>query len=86
MSNHWRFERKSVREPAIIAAHGRPRQVPCLVLEISLTGALLELQPECGVLPNEFDLCISRRDTKGCEIVWRRGTRVGIKFTRRVIG
>lgn len=86
MAVQWRFERKRVREPAAIMARGRPQRVPCLVIEISLTGALLELQSDCAALPNEFDLCISHRETKGCEIVWRKGTKMAIKFARRAIG
>lgn len=53
----------------------------CAVLNSSEDGAKLTLS-EAGVLPKEFLLGFSIHigNVKKCEIAWRRGTTIGIKY------
>jgi hypothetical protein len=54
----------------------------CVVLDLSTDGAKLALSgPE--VLPKQFLLGFSKHIGKAekCELAWRRGTTIGVKFT-----
>jgi PilZ domain len=59
---------------------GRLRSLECLVRDISLTGARLELS-EAISLPERFELYLPRRDmTHNVLIEWRRGDQLGVTF------
>ena len=54
--------------------------VPCLVRDISATGARLELSGDVQ-LPPSFELFIDKRnETRRVDTKWRRGLEVGIAF------
>jgi PilZ domain len=55
-------------------------EVDCLVRNLSLTGAALEVSSQCGI-PQEFNLVV-RADGLNlpCHIVWRKDYRIGVAF------
>ena len=53
---------------------------PCVVRDISSTGAALEFSDLIRI-PNEFTLIMPDDRLKlSCRVVWRRGYRVGVRF------
>ena len=53
---------------------------PCIVRDISSTGAALECSDLIRI-PNEFTLLMPDDRLKlSCRVVWRRGYRVGVRF------
>jgi hypothetical protein len=54
-----------------------PRQ--CLITDISKHGA--RLFSEDTTIPNEFDLTISDELARRCQVIWRLGGEIGVKFT-----
>ena len=78
-----REARKSLRQPGWITLDGGFAARPCVVQDISSTGAKITLD-DPNVLPAKLRLAFSRdaRTGRNCEVVWRRGSSVGIKFVR----
>lgn len=73
------FGRLVTRQHGWICIPGRPRQ-SCLVSDISVAGALLELPREM-YLPFNFVLVIDAAGfSSPCEIRHHRGIRVGVQF------
>ena len=64
---------------AVLMADGR--SLPCEVMDISLSGALVTSAVD---LPDTFNLRI-RPSAAGlvCQVLWRRGAVVGVSFTSR---
>ena len=56
-----------------------PRQMPCIIADISASGARLTLD-NVRLLPNEFVLSLSVHLIKKCKVMWRRKTEVGVRF------
>ncbi len=56
--------------------HGSPRQ--CLITNISADGA--RLFTEDAVVPQQFDLVIADNVARRCQVMWRLGGEVGVKF------
>lgn len=53
----------------------------CTIRDTSTDGARLSLKPECE-LPREFDLLhVTEKALIPCELKWRRGDRLGVRFT-----
>ena len=53
---------------------------PCIVRDISSTGAALEFSDLIRI-PDEFTLIMPDDRLKlSCRVVWRRGYRVGVRF------
>jgi len=53
---------------------------PCVVRDISSTGAALEFSDLIRI-PDEFTLIMPDDRLKlSCRVVWRRGYRVGVRF------
>jgi PilZ domain len=75
--------RKSVSQPGWITLEGGFAARPCLVQDMSSTGARIALD-DPNTLPAKLRLALSRdaRTGRNCEVVWRRGKSVGIKFVR----
>jgi hypothetical protein len=78
-----REARKSLRQPGWITLDGGFAARPCLVQDMSTTGAKLTID-DPNVLPGKLRLAFSRdaRTGRNCEVVWRRGKAVGVKFVR----
>lgn len=83
-----RAPRKSHMLPAYVTAQGMANIIPARVLDMSATGAKIELTPmgrATGVpmthLPDRFTLVL-RQDKMDvdCEIVWREEWIIGVRF------
>ena len=75
--------RKSLRQPGWITLDGGFAARPCVVQDISSTGAKITVE-DPNVLPAKLRLAFARdaRTGRNCEVVWRSGKSVGIKFVR----
>jgi hypothetical protein len=78
-----REQRKSLRQPGWITLDGGFAARPCVVQDISATGAKVTID-DPNVLPARLRLAFTRdaRTGRNCEVVWRRGKSVGIRFVR----
>jgi len=78
-----REARKSVHQPGWITLEGGFAARPCVVQNLSTSGAKLTID-DPNTLPAKLRLAFSRdaRTGRNCEVVWRRGKTVGIKFVR----
>ena len=78
-----REARKSLQQPGWITLDGGFAARPCVVRDMSSTGAKITLD-DPNVLPAKLRLAFARdaRTGRNCEVVWRRGSSVGIKFVR----
>ena len=75
--------RKSLRQPGWITLDGGFAARPCVVQDMSATGAKITID-DPNMLPAKLRLALSRdaRTGRPCEVVWRRGKSVGIKFVQ----
>ncbi len=78
-----REARKSVQQPGWITLDGGFAARPCVVQDLSSTGARVTVD-DPNALPAKLRLAFSRdaRTGRSCEVVWRRGKTVGVKFVR----
>ena len=78
-----REARKSLRQPAWITLDGGFAARACVVEDLSDSGAKLSVEDN-NTLPAKLRLAFSRDARTGhrCEVVWRRGKSVGVKFVR----
>jgi PilZ domain len=78
-----REARKSLSQPGWITLDGGFAARPCVVQDMSSTGAKITIQ-DPNVLPARLRLAFARdaRTGRNCEVVWRRGSSVGVKFVR----
>jgi hypothetical protein len=78
-----REARKSVRQSGWITLDGGFAARPCTVLDLSSAGAKITIDDPQGV-PAKMRLAFSRdvRTGRTCEVVWRRGKTLGVKFVR----
>lgn len=74
------FQRRRVIKGGTIAFNLRRLTYPCVVRDLSVAGA--RLQVDCAdSIPNTFDLLIELDGFESeCEIVWREGKQVGVRF------
>jgi hypothetical protein len=75
--------RKSLRQPGWITLDGGFAARQCVVQDMSSTGAKITIE-DPNTLPAKLRLAFARdaRTGRNCEVVWRRGSSVGIKFVR----
>jgi PilZ domain len=78
-----REARKSLRQPSWITLEGGFAARACVVEDLSSTGAKLSVEDK-NTLPAKLRLAFTRdaRNGRPCEVVWRRGRTVGVKFVR----
>jgi hypothetical protein len=78
-----RETRKSLRQPGWITLDGGFAARPCVVQDMSSSGAKITID-DSNALPAKLRLAFARdaRTGRNCEVVWRRGKVVGIKFVR----
>ena len=78
-----REARKSLRQPGWITLDGGFAARPCVVQDISSAGAKITAD-NANALPGTLRLAFARdaRTGRNCQVVWRRGKTVGIKFVR----
>jgi len=82
-ANKKRETRKSLQQPGWITLEGGFAVRPCVVRDMSSTGAKITID-DPNSLPGKLRLAFTRdaRTGRNCEVVWRRGQSVGIKFVR----
>ncbi len=78
-----REARKSLRQPGWITLDGGFAARPCVVQDMSSTGAKITVT-DSNTLPGRLRLAFARdaRTGRSCEVVWRRGNSIGIKFVQ----
>ena len=75
--------RKSLQQSGWITLDGGFAARPCVVQDMSASGAKITVD-DPNVLPAKLRLAFTRdaRTGRPCEVVWRRGKSVGVKFVR----
>ena len=75
--------RKSLGQPGWITLEGGFAARQCVVQNMSSTGAKITID-DPNMLPAKLRLAFTRdaRTGRPCEVVWRRGKSVGVKFVR----
>ncbi len=78
-----REPRKSLGQSGWITLEGGFAARRCVVQDISTTGAKITVD-DPNVLPARWRLAFARdaRTGRTCQVVWRRGKSVGVKFVR----
>jgi PilZ domain len=78
-----RESRKSLQQPGWITLEGGFAARQCVVQNMSATGARITVE-DPNALPARLRLAFARdaRTGRKCEVVWRRGKTVGIRFVR----
>lgn len=76
-----RAHRRDVVYPVAIENPADGSSVPCVIQDISETGAKLGLK-DLVAIPDEFLLRLSgnRQATRHCRVVWRDEQAVGVRF------
>lgn len=74
--------RRSVQQSGWITLEGGFAARPCNVLDLSASGAKLVVDDPTSV-SNKMRLAFTRdaRSGRACEVVWRRGKTLGVRFT-----
>ena len=71
--------RYRVSKPAQIEYGGD--KIPCIIRDLSETGAAIELSDLSARIPETFTLIVPEDKLKlRCRVVWRKGYRMGITF------
>ncbi|MFM8679698.1 MAG: PilZ domain-containing protein [Alphaproteobacteria bacterium] len=70
--------RHNIRLDASVDFDGQPIPFPCVIVDVSASGAQLFVRLPAGV--DEMKLEIEGFDSFLCRVVWRSDTRAGIKF------
>ena len=78
-----REARKSLRQSGWITLDGGFAARPCVVQDMSASGAKITVD-DSSVLSGRLRLAFARdaRTGRNCEVVWRRGKSLGVKFVR----
>ncbi len=72
--------RRRVARTATIADQAALTPVPCVILDVSNSGARLDV-PATARIPQRFKLMIdSDGSERICDVVWRRDNSIGVKF------
>jgi hypothetical protein len=78
-----REARRSLRQSAWITLDGGFAARQCVVQDISTAGARITMDDQ-SVAPDRLRLAFARdaRTGRNCQVVWRRGKSLGVKFVR----
>ena len=78
-----RDARKSVSQSGWITLDGGFAARQCVVQDVSTSGARITVD-DPDVLPGRLRLAFARdaRTGRNCEVVWRRGKSLGVKFVQ----
>ncbi len=72
--------RRKVARTATILEQAAPTPIPCVVLDVSASGARLDVDASAH-LPQNFKLLIDIDGSeRQCEVVWRNDNAVGVRF------
>lgn len=74
-----RAARRRVLKRARIVFNRGNCSMGCQILNVSDTGALV-LPADIILCPTEFVLKPDVGDTRNCEVVWRKGTQVAVRY------
>lgn len=82
-ANKKRETRKSVQQPGWVTLDGGFAARQCVVHDLSSTGAKITVE-DSSAFAGRLRLAFSRdaRTGRRCEVVWRRGKSLGVKFVR----
>jgi hypothetical protein len=64
---------------ARITFKGRRATIDCTVRNLSNLGACLKVESPIGI-PDTFDLVLDHAPVRGCRVIWRNATQIGIAF------
>ncbi|MDB5616203.1 PilZ domain-containing protein [Tardiphaga sp.] len=75
--------RRSVQQAGWITLEGGFAARPCTVLDLSATGAKIVIDDPTSVTTAKVRLAFTRdaRTGRNCEVVWRRGKTLGVRFS-----
>jgi hypothetical protein len=73
-------ERRRALKTALIVFQNGYCDIKCYILDFSDTGALLK-PSDILQCPNQFVLKPSSGPSRDCEVVWRGGTTVGVRYS-----
>jgi len=80
MTEQRRAPREKTYKAARIAFGGRRAVITCLVRNLSNTGACIGLNDPVDI-PELFNLVFdSGEASRMCQVIWRRGNRIGVEF------
>ena len=76
-----RDARRALAQPGWITLDGGFAARPCVVKDMSVSGAGISIA-DPNTLPAELRLAFTRdaRTGRACQVVWRRGNLVGVRF------
>jgi hypothetical protein len=79
-----RASRKPIRYFGWIATAEAGVMQRCLISDVSDTGARIDVQ-SIDRVPDRFTLLLTRnaKMRRVCEVIWRQGTGLGVRFDRR---
>jgi hypothetical protein len=82
-ANKKREARKSIHQPGWVTLDGGFAARQCVVQDLSSSGAKITVD-DASALTGRLRLAFSRdaRTGRSCEVVWRRGKSLGVKFVR----
>jgi hypothetical protein len=75
-----RGDRRRVLKSAMIVFNGGHCTLGCQILDVSDSGALV-MPADAFLCPAEFVLKPRVGSPRDCEVVWRRGDKVGVRYT-----
>jgi PilZ domain len=83
LNNKKRDARRSLHQPGWVTLDGGFAARQCVVQDLSSSGAKITLD-DAIALTGKLRLAFSRdaRTGRSCEVVWRRGKSLGVKFVR----
>jgi hypothetical protein len=74
-------QRRRVLKGGIVAFNERFSTLPCMIRDISATGARLRIDGSINA-PDTFELIVELDGLEAdCEVVWRKGSEIGVRFT-----
>jgi len=84
MRQEKRKDRRRIMHFTASIVLGAREGLSCAILDVSDTGARLELETPAAV-PDRFPLVLSGNGTphRDCRVIWRDGKRVGVTFENR---
>jgi PilZ domain len=83
LNNKKREARRSLHQPGWVTLDGGFAARQCVVQDLSSSGAKITLDDAIS-LTGKLRLAFTRdaRTGRSCEVVWRRGKSLGVKFVR----
>lgn len=73
--------RRNTMIEATIAFDGGRTRLPCIIRNLSETGAKLEvLSGKVSAIPRTFELLVAKVRPQGCTVMWRSLKELGVQF------